>query len=49
MPEEDKASTIFDLSLDIKYVVLDYLDNRSMANLALTCKYFGKMYITFLK
>lgn len=42
MAELEKASTIFDLSLDIKYVVLDNLDNRSLAYLAQTCKYFGK-------
>lgn len=43
MAELEKASTIFDLSLDIKYVVLDNLDNRSLAYLAQTCKYFGML------
>jgi hypothetical protein len=38
----EKECTIFDLSLDIKYIMLEYLDNRSLAYLAQTCKYFGK-------
>ncbi|KAI7889231.1 uncharacterized protein EV154DRAFT_515408 [Mucor mucedo] len=43
MTDEERACTIFDLSLDIKYLVLNYLDNRSLAYLAQTCKYFGML------
>ncbi|KAK4519900.1 uncharacterized protein ATC70_010144 [Mucor velutinosus] len=34
---------IFDLSVDIKYLVLNYLDNRSLAYLAQTCTYFAML------
>ncbi|KAI8059422.1 uncharacterized protein B0P05DRAFT_498105 [Gilbertella persicaria] len=36
-------TTIFDLSLDIKYIIIEYLDNRSLAYLAQTCAYFGNL------
>lgn len=34
---------IFDLSVDIKYIILNYLDNRSLAYLSQTCTYFGML------
>lgn len=42
LTNKERQCTVFDLSLDIKYLVLNYLDNRSLAYLAQTCKYFGK-------
>lgn len=42
MTKDRSHCNFFDLSLDIKYVILDYLDNRSLACLAKTCRYFGK-------
>ncbi|KAG2237952.1 hypothetical protein INT48_002513 [Thamnidium elegans] len=43
MTVDRNTCTIFDLSLDIKYVILDFLDNRSLAHLAQTCRYFESL------
>lgn len=39
-------TSIFDLSVDIKYIILNHLDNRSLAYLSQTCTYFGKLPFT---
>ncbi|GAN07035.1 conserved hypothetical protein [Mucor ambiguus] len=36
-------TSIFDLSVDIKYLILNRLDNRSLAYLAQTCTYFAML------
>ncbi|KAL7315057.1 hypothetical protein PS15m_006559 [Mucor circinelloides] len=36
-------TSIFDLSVDIKYIILNHLDNRSLAYLSQTCTYFAML------
>ncbi|CEI89357.1 hypothetical protein RMCBS344292_03720 [Rhizopus microsporus] len=43
MTQLGKPTTIFDLSLDTKLAIINYLDNRSLANFSKTCSYFAML------
>lgn len=39
---DNSLLSVCNLSMDIKLLIFQYLDNKSLAQLAQTCRYFGK-------